>query len=105
MSKLASLTPIAAVLAVSLSGPGQASENPFALPALASGTALAAHHEAGKEEKKSEQAGSAADKEGKCGEGKCGSKMNEKAVAPAEKAGKEGKCGEGKCGTKTYGVN
>jgi uncharacterized low-complexity protein len=58
MSKLSTLTPIAAVLAVSLSGVSQAASNPFATQALSAGTTLAAHHEAGKE--------------GKCGEGKCG---------------------------------
>lgn len=105
MSKLGTLTPIAAVLAVSLSGVSQAAENPFATPSLSAGTTLAAHHEADKDGKKDEKAAPAADKEGKCGEGKCGGKKEEKAAAPADKSGKEGKCGEGKCGSKTYGVN
>lgn len=93
MSKLSTLTPIAAVLAVSLSGVSQAASNPFATQALSAGTTLAAHHEAGKE--------------GKCGEGKCGGKQEEKAGKEGkcggkkdDKAGKEGKCGEGKCGGK-----
>lgn len=122
MSKLSTLTPIAAVLAVSLSGVSQAASNPFATQALSAGTTLAAHHEAGKEGKcgegkcggkQEEKAG----KEGKCGEGKCGGKKDDKAGKEGkcgegkcggkkdDKAAKEGKCGEGKCGTKTYGVN
>jgi uncharacterized low-complexity protein len=40
-------------------------------------------------------------KEGKCGEGKCGSDMkkNMEGKCGGEKAEKEGKCGEGKCGS------
>lgn len=106
MSKLSTLTPIAAVLAVSVAGAAQAGENPFALKP-AQGVVLA-------------QAG---DMEGKCGEGKCGGKSaapaaaddkagkegkcggkakaadaGKAATADAGKAAKEGKCGEGKCG-------
>lgn len=110
MSKLSTLTPIAAVLAVSVAGAAQADANPFAL-APAQGLVLA-------------QAGGM---EGKCGEGKCGGKAKAPAAAAADKAdkadkegkcggkakaadtgtaapadagkaGKEGKCGEGKCG-------
>ncbi len=78
MSKLGTLTPIAAVLAVSVAGAVHAAENPFALKP-ASGIVLAD-----------------ASKEGKCGEGKCGGKTKD--AASAEKSAKEGKCGEGKCG-------
>ena|SRR6218665_3534341 len=82
MSKLSTLTPIAAVLAVSMTGVVHAAENPFALPS-AKGIVVA---EAGKE--------------GSCGakkaEGSCGAKKEAK--CGADKAKKEGKCGEGKCG-------
>ena len=111
MSKLSTLTPIAAVLAVSLAGASHAAQNPFATMSLSAGTTLAAHHDAGKNGTMEEKTATAADKEGKCGEGKCGGKKEDKPVAPvektdkADKASKEGKCGEGKCGTKTYGVN
>lgn len=115
MSRLSTLTPIAAVLAVSLSGVSQAAENPFAAKPLSSGFTVAAHHEAGKEGKCGEgKCGTKKDdksaKEGKCGEGKCGTKKDAAPTKPADakkddKSAKEGKCGEGKCGTKTYGVN
>lgn len=115
MSRLSTLTPIAAVLAVSLSGVSQAAENPFAAKPLSSGFTVAAHHEAGKEGKCGEgKCGTKADdksaKEGKCGEGKCGTKKDAAATKSTDakkddKSAKEGKCGEGKCGTKTYGVN
>lgn len=89
MSKLSTLTPIAALLAVSFTSAAQASQNLFALQPAA-GVVLA-------------QAGGM---EGKCGEGKCGGKA---APAADTKAGQEGKCGgkagmEGKCGGKA-GVN
>ncbi|HQX89805.1 MAG TPA: hypothetical protein PKY03_05345 [Moraxellaceae bacterium] len=114
MSKLSTLTPIAAVLAVSLAGVSHAAENPFATTSLSAGTTLAAHHDTSKDANKEEKTTTAADKEGRCGEGKCGSMKDKKPAAPVEKtektdktdkASKEGKCGEGKCGTKTYGVN
>ncbi|MES2918311.1 MAG: hypothetical protein V4729_06815 [Pseudomonadota bacterium] len=85
MSKLSTLTPIAALLAVTVTGAAQAGQNPFALQPAA-GVVLA-------------QAGGM---EGKCGEGKCGGKAAP--ASGAEKAGHEGKCGgdkaghEGKCG-------
>lgn len=110
MSRLSTLTPIAAVLAVSLSGVSQAAENPFAAKPLSSGFTVAAHHEAGKEGKCGEgKCGTKADdksaKEGKCGEGKCGTKKDAAATKSADakkddKVAKEGKCGEGKCGAK-----
>lgn len=105
MSRLSTLTPIAAVLAVSLSGVSQAAENPFAAKPLSSGFTVAAHHEAGKEGKCGEgKCGTKADdksaKEGKCGEGKCGTKKDAADAKKDDKAAKEGKCGEGKCGAK-----
>lgn len=91
MSKFSTLTPIAAVLAVSVAGMAHAAENPFALK-QAAGIVVA---DAGKEgscgAKKTEGSCGASKKEASCGakkEGKCG----------ADKAKKEGKCGEGKCG-------
>lgn len=80
MSKLSTLTPIAAVLAVAVTGFAHAAENPFAVKP-ATGIVLA---EAGKE--------------GKCGEGKCGAGKAKEAACGADKAKAEGKCGEGKCG-------
>lgn len=71
--KLSSLTPVAAVLAVSLTAVAHAetSSNPFVAKPLST-IVVADNHE------------------GKCGEGKCGGDKAAKA--------KEGKCGEGKCG-------
>lgn len=93
MSKLSTLTPIAAALAVSLAGVAHAAENPFAAKPVVSGFTVASH-DAGHEGKCGEAKCGAdkakAMKEGKCGEGKCG--------ADKAKAMKEGKCGEGKCG-------
>ena len=66
--KLASLTPVAAVLAVSLTSVSHAADSS---PAATKPMAMMA---SGKTDKQCP--------EGKCGEGKCG----------------EGKCGEGKCG-------
>jgi uncharacterized low-complexity protein len=112
MSKLSTLTPIAAVLAVAVAGFSHAAENPFAVKPVA-GIVLA---DAGKEG----HCGGA--KEGKCGaakEGKCGGdKMKEEGKAAIHdgkamkegkcgkgKAKKEGKCGEGKCGAKKKAVD
>ncbi|HEX4869449.1 MAG TPA: hypothetical protein VFV15_01830 [Moraxellaceae bacterium] len=110
MSKLSTLTPIAAVLAVSVAGVAHAADNPFALKP-ATGVVLADAH-AGKEgkcgaDKTMPEGKCGGDKakampEGKCGEGKCGADKK----AAAAKAAKEGKCGgdkakgmkEGKCG-------
>lgn len=111
MSKLSTLTPIAAVLAVSVAGMAHAAENPFAIKP-ATGIVVA---DAGK-------AAGSTKTEGSCGgkkEGSCGGKKSEdsagaskdakaeadKAQADADKAKKEGKCGEAKCGSKKYGVN
>jgi len=80
MSKLSTLTPIAAVLAVAVTGFAHAAENPFAVKP-ATGIVLA---DAGKEAK---CGADKAKKEGKCGEGKCGAE---------KKAAHEGKCGADK---------
>lgn len=83
MSKLTTLTPIAAVLAVSVAGAAHAAENPFALKP-ATGIVVAEHHQEGKcgaDKKATEAKCGAAKKEGKCGEGKCGGK---KPAAPAK---------------------
>ncbi|PTQ88507.1 hypothetical protein [Agitococcus lubricus] len=87
--KLSTLTPIATVLAASLTQPVHAETNPFVSTAAPT-MVLAAHHE-----------------EGKCGEGKCGTgmkeaieKTNKDAKNGTVKADQEGKCGEGKCGAK-----
>lgn len=111
MSKLSTLTPLAAVLAVSVAGLAHAVENPFALKPV-SGIVVA---DAGKEgncgankdamQKEGNCGANKAKmkKEGKCGEGKCGAKRKA-AMEAAAKAGKEGNCGatkmkkEGSCG-------
>lgn len=74
---------VGAVLVGGLSAANVASaaNNPFALKSLDSGYLQLAGAETGK-----------GTGEGKCGEGRCGSK-----------SGGEGKCGEGKCGSKTGG--
>ncbi|MDP2227837.1 MAG: hypothetical protein Q8J78_10235 [Moraxellaceae bacterium] len=117
MSKLSTLTPIAAVLAVSLAGVSHAASNPFG-SATVNGAMTLAAHDAGHEGKCGEgKCGGAKTKakEGKCGEGKCGgAKTDAKAKegkcgegkcggakTDAKAKAKEGKCGEGKCGSKT----
>ncbi len=60
------------------SGALQANENPFSATTLSSGYLVASNDKM---------------PEGKCGEGKCGGDMKEKAEKKME-----GKCGEGKCG-------
>lgn len=108
MSKLSTLTPIAAVLAISVAGAAHAAENPFALKSAAGIVVADASKEGSCGGKKEASCGAAkkeakcgADKakaEGKCGEGKCG--------ADKKKAAAEGKCGadkaktEGSCGAK-----
>lgn len=113
MSKLSTMTPIAAVLAVSVAGFAHAAENPFAIKPVA-GIVLASAVAEGKcgatkegkcgEGKCGAEKKAAMMKEGKCGEGKCGAEKKAAADAAAAKAAKEGKCGadkaamEGKCG-------
>ena len=67
-----------------------AAANPFAIKSLSSGYQVADADEKAKDGKCGEgKCGSEKKaKDGKCGEGKCG----------AEKKTKDGKCGEGKCG-------
>ncbi|MEP0203219.1 MAG: hypothetical protein ABJD70_13450 [Halioglobus sp.] len=86
----------AAFLATSIAPLVSAEVNPFSAQQLSGGYDLAnfAHH------------GEKADKEGKCGEGKCGDakkgegegKCGEGKCGDAKKGEGEGKCGEGKCG-------
>ncbi len=81
MSRLNTLLPVAAALAVSVAGAAHATENPFALKAV-TGVVVA---DAGKE--------------GKCGEGKCGSKPKEassdagQTKSDAGQKGADGKAG------------
>ena len=74
------VTALSASIAAFSIGAAQAA-NPFAATDLGQGYMVAAAH--------------AKEKDGKCGEGKCGAKK-EKHDAKA----KDGKCGEGKCGAK-----
>jgi uncharacterized low-complexity protein len=67
----------------------QAAENPFAMTDLGRGYVVADNQ--------------TKMPEGKCGEGKCGTKTKDEKKDPAKDAKKdktmEGKCGEGKCGS------
>ena len=90
-----------------------AAENPFAIKSLSSGYQVADHHEKMKDgkcgegkcgtEMKKEMSDKAHDgkmKDGKCGEGKCGAEMKKEMSDKAHDGKmKDGKCGEGKCGT------
>ena len=82
---------LGATLTASVATNVVATENPFTSHALESGYKVLAEGKSDKEGKCGEgKCGGKADKEGKCGEGKCGGKSD-----------KEGKCGEGKCGGKS----
>ena len=74
------ITALSAGIAAFSIGAAQAA-NPFAATDLGQGYMVAAAH--------------AKEKDGKCGEGKCGAKKGEK-----DAKAKDGKCGEGKCGAK-----
>lgn len=75
------LTPIAALLALSVSGVALATEHAApAAPAQAASEGHCGSH--------------------KAGEAKCGAKKAGEAKCGAHKSMKEGKCGEGKCGGK-----
>ncbi len=74
------VTALSAGIAAFSIGAAQAA-NPFAATDLGQGYMVAAAH--------------AKEKDGKCGEGKCGAKEGAK-----EAKAKDGKCGEGKCGAK-----
>lgn len=109
MSKLSTLTPIAAMLALTVAGVSHAA-NPFATkPVNTITVAEATEGHCGADKAKVEGKCGAnkggevkAKKEGKCGEGKCGA--NKKKTAAAEghcgadkgKAAAEGKCGANK---------
>jgi uncharacterized low-complexity protein len=91
----------------------EADANPFAVNELSGGYMQLAYgggeskgqvkegEGAGKYGTEGKCGGEKAKKEGKCGEGKCGSDMkkNMEGKCGGEKAEKEGKCGEGKCGS------
>ncbi len=81
--------------------------NPFAMDELSSGYMQLASGYGDKSDKEGKcgegKCGEKkSDKEGKCGEGKCGSdgemKENMEGKCGEKKSDKEGKCGEGKCG-------
>jgi len=72
------VTALSAGIAAFSIGTAQAA-NPFAATDLGQGYMVAAAH--------------AKEKDGKCGEGKCGAKKDDKNAKA-----KDGKCGEGKCG-------
>lgn len=109
-NKLQTLTPIAAMLAMSLTGLAHAADMPTAPTAMAMSTTahsdtMTKTHEAKCGIHKAAEGGM---KEGKCGEAKCGAdkgkKMEHGMVVesyvhkPAMGGMKEGKCGEAKCG-------
>ena len=86
-----SLTPIAALLALSVSGAALADNH--AAPAEGMATATEG------------KCGGMKTEEGKCGakqaeEAKCGAKKADEGKCGAKKGMKEGKCGEGHCGGK-----
>ena len=102
MSKKQNLTPIAAVMGTAFAASmamsnvavaADAGANPFAMNELSSGYMQVAMEGkcGGKKTSEGKCGGMKTEKEGKCGEGKCGGK---------KKAETEGKCGEGKCGGK-----
>ncbi|WP_292996653.1 hypothetical protein [Nitrosomonas sp.] len=79
--------------------------NPFAMNELSGGyMQLADASSANKSDQESKSDGKKTEKEGKCGEGKCGGKnemkQNMEGKCGGKKAEQEGKCGEGKCGSK-----
>lgn len=108
MSKLSTLTPIAAAFALSVAGVAHAADaSPFAAKPVHSFTVADASQTEGKcgaDKAKSEGHCGAdkakAKKEGKCGEGKCGANKKKTAAAEgkcgADKMKKEGNCGASK---------
>ena len=107
MSKLSTLTPIAAAFALSVAGIAHAA-NPFQSPAgvkLADAAPMAAsapEGHCGADKAKAKEGNCGADKakakkEGKCGEGKCGAKKKaHEGHCGADKGKKEGSCGANK---------
>lgn len=100
---------VGAAFAAGLAAPvAYAAENPFAMQSLERGYQVADAHKHGEGKCGAEgKCGHSKTKDGKCGEGKCGShekKAGEGKCGGDKKAteGKatEGKCGEGKCGGK-----
>lgn len=85
---------VTSLAASHVSAAADVNANPFAMSELSGGyMQLASGYGEGKSEK-----------EGKCGEGKCGGKnemkQNMEGKCGEKKSEKEGKCGEGKCGEK-----
>ena len=82
---------VTTLAAGSASAEADSNTNPFAMNELSSGYMQLAYGGGGDK----------SDKEGKCGEGKCGSDMkkNMEGSCGGKKAEEEGKCGEGKCGS------
>jgi uncharacterized low-complexity protein len=107
MSKLSTLTPIAAILALSVTGVAHAG-NPFAaktvvqiadatMPMANSGKEGSCGANKGKKEGSCGADKAKAKKEGKCGEGKCGAnKKAHEGKCGADKSKKEGSCGASK---------
>jgi uncharacterized low-complexity protein len=109
MSKLSTLTPIVAILALSVAGIAHA-DNPFAAKPMtgfkiadAAPMAASGAKEGSCGASKAKEGSCGADKakakkEGKCGEGKCGAnkKKAKEGSCGADKAKKEGSCGANK---------
>lgn len=78
--------------------------NPFAMNELTGGYMQLADASGADKSAQDGGKGSKQNMEGKCGEGKCGSKnemkQNMEGKCGEKKSAKEGKCGEGKCGSK-----
>ena len=98
---------VTTLAASNVSAEADSQANPFALNELSSGYMQLAYGDdagaSGEKDKNGEGScgGNKADKEGKCGEGKCGDDMkkNMEGSCGEKKAEEEGKCGEGKCGS------
>lgn len=78
--------------------------NPFFMSELSGGyMQLADANSTNKPSQEDKSDGKKSEKEGKCGEGKCGGKnemkTNMEGKCGDKKSAKEGKCGEGKCGS------
>lgn len=100
---------VTSLAAANLSADTNINTSPFAMSELSGGyMQLAGAGGYGGGDGKSAQEGKCGgkktEKEGKCGEGKCGGKnemkQNMEGKCGEKKSEKEGKCGEGKCGSK-----
>ncbi|MGD8526100.1 MAG: low-complexity protein [Thioalkalispiraceae bacterium] len=98
-------TAFAASMAASNIANAAEASNPFAMNELSSGYMQVAEGKCGGQKKTDAEGkcgGTKTDKEGKCGEGKCGGakemEKNMEGKCGGKKSEKEGKCGEGKCG-------